>query len=99
LINAVKTQKADIGFAFDGDGDRLGVVSGDGNIIWPDRLMMLFASDVLSREAGAKIIYDVKCTSNLTKHIWEKGGEPLMWKTGHSFIKDKIKRKWCTTCW
>ncbi|VAX01491.1 Phosphoglucomutase @ Phosphomannomutase [hydrothermal vent metagenome] len=91
LIEAVKTQKADIGFAFDGDGDRLGVVSGDGNVIWPDRLMMLFATDVLTREAGAKIIFDVKCTSNLTKHIWEKGGEPLMWKTGHSFIKAKLK--------
>ncbi len=91
LIEAVKTQKADIGFAFDGDGDRLGVISGDGNVIWPDRLMMLFASDVLTREAGAKIIFDVKCTSNLTKHIWEKGGEPLMWKTGHSFIKAKLK--------
>ncbi len=91
LIEAVKTQKADIGFAFDGDGDRLGVISGDGNVIWPDRLMMLFAADVLSREPGAKIIYDVKCTSNLTKFIWEKGGEPLMWKTGHSFIKAKLK--------
>ncbi len=91
LIEAVKTQKADIGFAFDGDGDRLGVISGDGNVIWPDRLLMLFATDILSREAGAKIIFDVKCTSNLTKHIWEKGGEPLMWKTGHSFIKAKLK--------
>ncbi|MFV2059191.1 MAG: phosphomannomutase/phosphoglucomutase [Gammaproteobacteria bacterium] len=91
LIEAVKTQKADIGFAFDGDGDRLGVISGDGNIIWPDRLMMLFSADVLTREPGAKIIYDVKCTSNLTKFIWEKGGEPLMWKTGHSFIKAKLK--------
>ncbi|MFV1983571.1 MAG: phosphomannomutase/phosphoglucomutase [Thiohalomonadales bacterium] len=91
LIEAVKTQKADIGFAFDGDGDRLGVISGDGNVIWPDRLMMLFAADVLSRKPGAKIIFDVKCTSNLTKFIWEKGGEPLMWKTGHSFIKAKLK--------
>jgi phosphomannomutase/phosphoglucomutase len=91
LIEAVKTQKADIGFAFDGDGDRLGVISGDGNVIWPDRLMMLFSADVLTRNPGAKIIYDVKCTSNLTKFIWEKGGEPLMWKTGHSFIKAKLK--------
>ncbi len=91
LIEAVKTQKADIGFAFDGDGDRLGVISGDGSVIWPDRLLMLFATDILSRNAGAKIIFDVKCTSNLTKHIWEKGGEPLMWKTGHSFIKAKLK--------
>jgi len=91
LIEAVKTQKADIGFAFDGDGDRLGVICGDGHVIWPDRLMMLFSADVLSREPGAKIIYDVKCTSNLTKFIWEKGGEPLMWKTGHSFIKAKLK--------
>lgn len=91
LIEAVKVQHADLGIAFDGDGDRLGVVSSDGIIIWPDRLLMLFAIDVLSRNHGAKIIYDVKCTSNLTKVIWEKGGEPLMWKTGHSLIKSKLK--------
>ncbi len=92
LIEAVKVHKADLGMAFDGDGDRLGVISSDGNIIWPDRLLMLFAEDVLSRNQGAQIIFDIKCTSNLTKVIWEKGGEPLMWKTGHSLIKSKMKQ-------
>ena len=92
LIEAVKVHKADLGMAFDGDGDRLGVVSSDGNVIWPDRLLMLFAEDVISRNQGAQIIYDIKCTSNLTKVIWEKGGEPLMWKTGHSLIKAKMKQ-------
>ncbi len=92
LIEAVKSHKADVGLAFDGDGDRLGVISSDGNVIWPDRLLMLFAEDVLSRNQGAQIIFDIKCTSNLTKVIWEKGGEPLMWKTGHSLIKSKMKQ-------
>lgn len=92
LIEAVKVHKADVGFAFDGDGDRLGVISSDGSIIWPDRLLMLLAADVLSRNQGAQIIFDIKCTSNLTKFIWEKGGEPLMWKTGHSLIKAKMKQ-------
>jgi phosphomannomutase/phosphoglucomutase len=91
LMAEVKKQNADLGIAFDGDGDRIGVVSGDGKIIWPDRLMMLFAKDVLSRNAGAKIIYDIKCSSNLHKIIEEEGGEALMWKTGHSFIKAKMK--------
>ena len=92
LIEAVKVHKADLGMAFDGDGDRLGVISSDGNVIWPDRLLMLFADDVISRNPGAQIIFDIKCTSNLTKEIWEKGGEPLMWKTGHSLIKAKMKQ-------
>ena len=92
LIEIVKSKRVDVGLAFDGDGDRLGVVSPDGSIIWPDRLMMLFAADVLSRNSGAQIIYDIKCSSNLTKSIWEKGGEPLMWKTGHSLIKAKMKQ-------
>ncbi|MCW9025264.1 MAG: phosphomannomutase/phosphoglucomutase [Gammaproteobacteria bacterium] len=92
LIDTVRAQNADLGMAFDGDGDRLGVVSPNGSIIWPDRLMMLFATDVLSRNHGAQIIYDIKCSSNLTKAIWEKGGEPLMWKTGHSLIKAKMKQ-------
>ena len=91
LIEAVKVQRADVGLAFDGDGDRIGVVSQDGSIIWPDRLMMLYSADILTRNHGAKIIFDVKCSSNLTKAIWEKGGEPLMWKTGHSLIKAKLK--------
>ncbi|MCK4864127.1 MAG: phosphomannomutase/phosphoglucomutase [Gammaproteobacteria bacterium] len=87
----VKKQNADMGIAFDGDGDRIGVVSGDGKIIWPDRLMMLFAKDVLSRNPGANIIYDIKCSSNLRTVIEEEGGKPLMWKTGHSLIKAKMK--------
>lgn len=91
LIEVVKGNRFDVGLAFDGDGDRLGVVSPDGSIIWPDRLMMLFAADVLSRNHGGQIIYDIKCSSNLTKAIWEKGGEPLMWKTGHSLIKAKMR--------
>lgn len=92
LIETVRAQNADLGLAFDGDGDRLGVVSANGGIIWPDRLMMLFAADVLSRNHGAQIIYDIKCSNNLTKVIWEKGGEPLMWKTGHSLIKAKMQQ-------
>jgi phosphomannomutase/phosphoglucomutase len=92
LIEMVQSASADVGFAFDGDGDRLGVVSPDGSIIWPDRLMMLFAADVLSRNPGAQIIFDIKCSNNLTQAIWEKGGEPVMWKTGHSLIKAKMKQ-------
>ena len=91
LIDKVKEVKADIGFAFDGDGDRLGVVDGEGNIIWPDRQLMLFAKDVLSRNQGAKIIFDVKCSRYLKAIIEASGGEPLMWKTGHSLIKSKMK--------
>ena len=91
LIAEVKKKNADIGLAFDGDGDRVGVVSGDGKIIWPDRLMMLFAKDVLSRNEGANIIYDIKCSSNLQTVIEEAGGQALMWKTGHSLIKAKMK--------
>ena len=92
LIIAVKKQGADLGIAFDGDGDRLGVVTGDGVIIWPDRLMMLFAKDVLLRNPGAQIIYDVKSTRNLATVIATSGGEPLMWQSGHSFIKAKMKQ-------
>ena len=91
VIEAVKLHRADLGLAFDGDGDRVGVIDSEGKVLWPDRLLMLFAADVLSRNPGAKIIYDIKCSSNLTRVIWEKGGEPLMWKTGHSLIKAKMK--------
>ncbi|NOX43188.1 MAG: phosphomannomutase/phosphoglucomutase [Gammaproteobacteria bacterium] len=91
LVQAVKESGADIGLAFDGDGDRLGVVTPDGDIIWPDRQMMLYAKDVLQRNPGAQIIYDIKCTTNLAKVIKENGGEPLMWVTGHSLIKAKLK--------
>jgi phosphomannomutase/phosphoglucomutase len=91
LIARVKGESAHLGLAFDGDGDRLGVVDSSGKIIWPDRQMMLFAADVLSREPGADIIFDVKCSRNLSKEIVRRGGRPLMWKTGHSLIKAKLK--------
>ncbi|PCI17809.1 MAG: phosphomannomutase/phosphoglucomutase, partial [Piscirickettsiaceae bacterium] len=91
LIDKVREEKAELGLAFDGDGDRLGVVDADGNIIWPDRQMMLYAADVLSRQAGADIIFDVKCTKNLAKEIARLGGKPVMSKTGHSLIKAKMK--------
>jgi phosphomannomutase/phosphoglucomutase len=83
--------KGDIGFAFDGDGDRLGVVTKSGKIIYPDRQLMLFAADVLERNPGAEIIFDVKSTRNLYAWIRKRGGKPTMWKTGHSFIKKKLK--------
>lgn len=91
LIYTLKTTDAEIGLAFDGDGDRLGVVTKDGSIIYPDRQLMLFAADVLSRNTGAQIIFDVKCTRNLAPWIEQHGGVPVMWKTGHSFIKGKLK--------
>lgn len=90
LIKKVREVDADIGIAFDGDGDRLGVVTRQGEVIWPDRQLMLFAKSILSRHPGAKIIYDVKCTSHLETVIRECGGEPIMWKTGHSLIKSKL---------
>jgi phosphomannomutase/phosphoglucomutase len=90
VIQALKTTDADIGLAFDGDGDRLGIVTKNGNIINPDRQLMLFAADVLSRNPGGKIIFDVKCTRNLAPWISQHGGTPIMWKTGHSFIKTKL---------
>jgi phosphomannomutase/phosphoglucomutase len=91
LIASVKHYKADLGVAFDGDGDRLGVVDSNGKIIWPDRQMMLFAKDVLARRPGSEIIYDVKCTRHLANQITKYGGKPVMWKTGHSFMKAKLK--------
>jgi len=91
LIEAVHHEKADLGLAFDGDGDRLGVVTDTGQVIWPDRQMILFARDILSRNPGARIIYDVKCTRLLPQAIEQAGGEALMWKTGHSFIKAKLR--------
>lgn len=91
LIDTVKQEEAELGLAFDGDGDRLGVVDSEGNVIWPDRQMMLYAADVLSRQAGADIIFDVKCTKNLAKFIAKHGGKPVMSKTGHSLIKAKMK--------
>jgi phosphomannomutase len=91
LIRTVQTTDAEIGLAFDGDGDRLGVVTKDGQIIYPDRQLMLFATDVLSRNKGATIIYDVKCTQRLAPAIRKAGGKALMWQTGHSLIKAKLK--------
>lgn len=90
LIRAVKEHQADIGLAFDGDADRLGVVTSEGEIIWPDRQLMLFAQAILKHKPGSKIIYDVKCTSHLEKMVRDLGGEPIMWKTGHSLIKKKL---------
>jgi phosphomannomutase/phosphoglucomutase len=90
VIQALKTTDAEIGLAFDGDGDRLGIVTKGGNIINPDRQLMLFSADVLSRNPGGKIIFDVKCTRNLAPWIIQHGGMPIMWKTGHSFIKAKL---------
>ncbi|MBS0381018.1 MAG: phosphomannomutase/phosphoglucomutase [Proteobacteria bacterium] len=91
LILMVQKTGADIGLAFDGDGDRLGVVTKEGEIIYPDRVLMLFAQDVLTRNPGATILYDVKCTGHLQSLILKAGGSPLMWKTGHSLIKAKMK--------
>jgi phosphomannomutase/phosphoglucomutase len=91
LIAKVKSENADIGLAFDGDGDRVGVVTNTGAIVFPDRLLMLFAKDVVSRNPGADIIFDVKCTRRLTPLISGYGGRPVMWKTGHSLIKKKMK--------
>jgi phosphomannomutase/phosphoglucomutase len=92
LIAALGNGDAEIGLAFDGDGDRLGVVTKEGKIIYPDRQLMLFAADVLSRNKGAEILFDVKCTRNLAPWIREHGGKPTMWKTGHSLIKAKMKQ-------
>ncbi len=91
LITVVQAEHADLGLAFDGDGDRLGVVTNQGEIIWPDKLMMLFSQDIVGRNPGADIIYDVKCSRHLNTLISEYGGRPIMWKTGHSHIKAKMK--------
>ena len=91
LIRCLNETDAEIGIAFDGDGDRLGVVTKDGQIIYPDRQMMLFAADVLERHPGQHILYDVKCTRHLAPWISAHGGVPLMWKTGHSLVKAKLR--------
>jgi phosphomannomutase len=91
LIAALKTSGADLGLAFDGDGDRLGIITPGGNNIYPDRQMMLFAQDVLSRVPGGTILFDVKCTQRLAPAIQAAGGVPMMFKTGHSLIKAKMK--------
>lgn len=87
----VESEKLELGLAFDGDGDRVGVIDDKGQIIWPDRQMILYSRDILDRNPGARIIYDVKCSTLLPKAISEAGGEPEMWKTGHSFVKARIK--------
>lgn len=91
VIRALRETDAELGLAFDGDGDRLGVVTKDGEIIFPDRQLMLFAADVLSRVPGGEIIYDVKCTRNLAGWIRQHGGTPTMWNTGHALVKAKLK--------
>ncbi len=91
VIRTLRETDAELGLAFDGDGDRLGVVTKDGEIIYPDRQLMLFAADVLSRAPGAQIVYDVKCTRLLAPWIRQHGGEPVMWNTGHALIKGKLK--------
>ena len=91
LIKVVHATEAELGLAFDGDGDRLGLVTRDGNIIYPDRQLMLLVRDVLTRHKGATIIYDVKCSQRLKEVILASGGVPLMYKTGHSLIKAKLK--------
>ncbi|WP_449193177.1 phosphomannomutase/phosphoglucomutase [Thauera sp.] len=91
VIRVLRETDAELGLAFDGDGDRLGVVTKDGEIIFPDRQLMLFAEDVLSRVPGAEIIYDVKCTRNLATWIRARGGKPTMWNTGHALVKAKLK--------
>jgi phosphomannomutase / phosphoglucomutase len=91
VIRVLKETDAELGLAFDGDGDRLGVVTKDGEIIYPDRQLMLFAADVLTRNPGAQIIFDVKCSRWVAESIRHQGGKPLMWNTGHAFIKAKLK--------
>ena len=91
VIRALRGTDAELGLAFDGDGDRLGVVTKDGEIIYPDRQLMLFARDVLLRVPGGQIVFDVKCTRNLAPWIRKHGGQPVMWNTGHALIKAKLK--------
>jgi len=90
IIAAVKKEKADIGLAFDGDADRLGIITNEGEVIWPDRQMMVFSKDVLSKNPGAKIVFDVKCSRVLPAMIKKFGGQPIMWQTGHSILKAKM---------
>jgi phosphomannomutase/phosphoglucomutase len=91
LINEVRNQDADLGIALDGDGDRIGVVTSSGDIILPDRLLMLFAQDVVSRNPGTDVIFDVKSTRHLNQLVSSYGGRPIMWKSGHSYIKEKMQ--------
>ena len=90
LIHRVQDEEADLGVAFDGDGDRITVVTPSGKIIWPDQLLMLFAKDIISRNPGADVVFDVKCTRHLSSLVTSFGGRPIMWKTGHSPMKEKM---------
>lgn len=92
IIAAVKSHQADIGLAFDGDGDRVGVVTPEGEVIWPDRLLMLFADEILKAKPAAEVVFDVKCSRALPALINKRGGKATMWRTGHSFIKAKLKQ-------
>ena len=91
LIKAVKDEKADLGLAFDGDGDRVGLVTEKGDVVFPDKIMMLFAEDVLTKNNGGQIIFDVKCSNSLAQIIQSNGGEPIMSPTGHFHIKNKLR--------
>jgi phosphomannomutase/phosphoglucomutase len=93
LIKKVKSEKADVGIGYDGDSDRVGVVDNDGNIIWGDQLMIIFARDILKRKKGAKVVFEVKCSQNLGNDIKKHGGIPIMWAAGHSLIKDKMLKE------
>ena len=91
VIETVRAEGADVGLAFDGDADRLGIVTDLGQIVWPDRAMMLFSRDLIARNPGAKVVFDVKCSRHLPALVRACGGEPIMWKTGHSHIKAKLR--------
>lgn len=91
LVRCLRDTDAEIGVAFDGDGDRLGLVTKDGEMIYPDRQLMLFAQDVLSRQPGSEIVFDVKCSRNVAHWIKNHGGQPTMWMTGHSLVKAKLR--------
>ena len=93
LISIVKKQKLEVGFAYDGDGDRLGVIDENGNILWGDQLLIIFSRDILKTHPGAKIIGEVKCSQLLFDDIAKHGGQPIMWKVGHSLIKNKLKEE------
>jgi len=93
LIATVRKEKADLGIAYDGDGDRIGVVDEKGEIIWGDRLMIIFARKILKKHPGAKVVFEVKCSQSLIEEIEKAGGVPLMWKTGHSLIESKIREE------
>jgi len=90
LAACLRETDCELGLAFDGDGDRLGVVTRSGQIVWPDRQLILYARDVLSRNPGATVIYDVKCSRHVGLAVREAGGKPLMWQTGHSLVKAKL---------